>query len=123
MTTAEVTRDDVTAETSETNGAAGPTSLLLDSYKLAHPVHFGEELIDVLTLRPSGLAMKGFKVVTTGDGGLEFEPYRFAELGLRLAGKPRAIVDRMHPCDQFGLGMVALGFTMRGPEIGKTLSL
>jgi len=76
-----------------------------------------------MTLRPSGLAMKGFKVVTTGDGGLEFEPYRFAELGLRLAGKPRAIVDRMHPCDQFGLGMVALGFTMRGPEIGKTLSL
>jgi hypothetical protein len=99
-----------------------PEESLPDSYRLRFPIEFGDETIEELKLRCNGKAMKGFKVMIGADGGVVFEPYAFAELGLRLANQPRAIVDRMHPCDQFGLGMVALGFFIGGPETGRTPS-
>lgn len=92
---------------------------LPDSYTLKFPVQFGTEQIEELSLKANGRAMQGFKVQTGADGGVVFEPYRFAELGLKLAGQPRAVVDKMHPCDQFGLGMVAMGFFVSGPATGK----
>lgn len=113
--------DDVAAE------PASEAVELPSSYRLRFPVQFGSERIEELTLKANGRAMQGFKVQfqAKGDdeGGVVLEPYRFAELGLRLAGKPRAILDMMHPCDQFGLGTVTLGFFTHGPPTGKTPSL
>ena len=91
---------------------------LPDVYRLKFPVNFAGEIVEEVTLRATGRAMQGFKVETNGSGGVVFEAYRFAELGLKLAGKQRAIVDQMHPCDQFGLGMVALSFFTVGPQTG-----
>lgn len=110
----ETTKPEATEPTNESEGATVP-----DTYTLKHPVQFGSEVIESVTLRPTGRAMQGFKVETSGSGGVVFEQYRFAELGLKLAGRQRAIVDLMHPCDQFGLGMVALGFTSSGPGTGS----
>lgn len=106
------------SETESIDGEGMP-----DVYVLKCPIQFGEELIEELKLRPNGRAMQGFKMTFSGGSEVpDFEPYRYAELGLRLAGKPRAIVDRMAPCDQFGLGMVAMGFTVSGPGTGKKRS-
>lgn len=91
---------------------------LPDTYRLAYPVKWGEQLIETLTLRANGRAMQGVKILVR-DEAIEFEPYRFAELGLKLAGQPRAIVDMMHPRDQTGLGMVALGFIAPGLGTGS----
>lgn len=99
-----------------------PDATAPDTYVLKFPVTFGTETIESLALKPTGKAMQGFKVETSGSGGVVFEAYRFAELGLKLAGKARAIVDLMHPCDQFGLGMVALGFFTAGPRTGRSSS-
>lgn len=93
-----------------------------DVYRFKVPVNFAGEVISEVTLRANGRAMKGFTVDTRADGGVVFEAYRFAELGLRLANQPHAIVDLMHPADQFGLGMVALGFFTLGPGTGKSAS-
>lgn len=112
--------DETTKGTPAEVVADGEEDSLPDSYTLKFPVTFGTETIETLSLRPSGLAMRGFKVETRADGGVVFEQYRFAELGLKLAGKPRPIVDLMHPCDQFGLGMVAMGFFVSGPTTGRT---
>lgn len=106
----------------EKQKAQEPEESLPDSYRLRFPVEFGEDTIEELKLRCNGKAMRGFKVALGADGGVVFDPYAFAELGLRLAGQPRAIVDKMHPCDQFGLGVVALGFFTGGPGIGKMSS-
>lgn len=89
-------------------------------YELETPVTFGSEEIQRLDLAGNGRAMKDFSVKFV-DGGVQFEPYRFAELGLRLAGKPRAIVDLMSARDVFGLGLVAMGFIVPGLETGKTV--
>jgi hypothetical protein len=114
----------VSPETKDTaEGLEEQVAAPSDTYRFKVPVKFGdEELIEEVTLRANGRAMQGFKVETTASGGVVFEPYRFAEQGLKLAGKPRAVVDRMHPCDQFGLGMVALAFFTSGPGTGSVAS-
>lgn len=93
-------------------------------YVLECPVEWGQEgTVSRLKLQANGRAMQGFRyelgVSTDGKTSIVFDPYRFAELGVRLAGKPRAFVDSLHPVDQHGLGMVALGFFSGGLGIGR----
>lgn len=94
---------------------------LSNVYTLEHPIQFGEELIERIELKPNGRAMQGVKM-TMLDNGIEFEPYKFAELGVKLGGLARAVVDKMHPADQSALGALAMLFINGGLPTGKTHS-
>lgn len=87
-------------------------------YTLLHPIDFGKEHIDSFELKPTGRAMRDFSV-KIGDKAIELELFKLCELGLTLAGKPRAIADKMHPADITGLGMLAMAFIMPGQTTGK----
>jgi hypothetical protein len=102
----------------ETGEAAEPIS---NVYRLEHPVKWGEKVIEELKLHPNGKALRDVKL-TISDGAIVVEPYKLAELGLRLANQPRPVLDLMHPADQTGLGMLALGFIMPGLGTGLTPS-
>lgn len=110
--------EDQELEASGGDAGAGEAELeaqeqkLPDTYQLEFPVQWGEsERIEVLKLKGSGRALVGVKL-DLKDDTIVFEPYRLAALGLKLAGQPPALLDRMHTRDQVGLGLVALGFIM-----------
>lgn len=106
------------------NKTAEETPEPSDVYTLQYPVEWGKgnEPITELRLQPNGRAMQGVSVETRADGGVVFEPYKFAELGLRFAGQPTAIAARMHPRDIFGLAMAAYFFFVGGPPTGGSAS-
>lgn len=87
-------------------------------YTLLHPINFGSERIESLELKANGRAMRDFSI-KVGEKTMEMELFRLCELGLTLAGKPRAIADKMHPADITRLGMLAMAFIMPGQVTGK----
>lgn len=96
----------------------------LSVYELVSPVEWGDEEISRIEMKPNGKMMKGFvQDFRVSADGLSFDPYKYAELGLRLAGKARAIVDSMTPADQYGLGAQVVGFTTAGQGTGERPSL
>jgi len=106
------------SEKENTQEATAPSPI----YKLAHPVDFGKEQITEIEMKPTGKAMRDFKMRIHSDESIEIEPFRLAELGLTMAGKPRVIAEMMHPEDVTALGIAAMAFIMPGQKIGKDAS-
>jgi hypothetical protein len=96
-----------------------PAKALSNIYALKYPIDWPTGKIETIELKPNGKAMQGFSLATTGDGGVVLDHYKQAELGLRLGGLPRAVVDQMHPADITGLGGLALLFINGGLRTGK----
>ncbi len=106
-------------ETEESQASDTPSNV----YVLLHPIEYGKERIEQLELKPAGRHMRDFKLKLGADESIEFEPYRCAEQGLLLAGKPPTLADKMHPADLTGLAMVFMSFILPGPKTGKSASL
>lgn len=79
--------------------------------KLRLPVEWGKETVTTLTLKPTGRAYRNFSIKTT-DGGMVFEPYPCALVGLKMAAQPggEEFLDRMDIRDIRDLGEAALAF-------------
>lgn len=91
---------------------------------LRRPVQRGkDETITRLVLRP---ATKHFRTLTLpmkGEGEnatIDFQPYHLAKVGLRMAGQPDDVLDRMHPADMMEVATTVLGFLGAGPTGGPT---
>lgn len=85
---------------------------------LKMPVQFGKELIEELELKPTGRAMRGLRVESTGNGGFVYEPFAYAVAGLKMAGhvaSAEAIADRLHPADQQEIATAVLSFFVTPP--------
>jgi hypothetical protein len=93
-----------------------------DVYRLEYPVTFGSELIESVQLKPTGRVMRDFKLRIGADGSMEMDIFKLAELALKMAGKPSAVLDKMDPLDITGLSMLVLAFIMPGLKTGKTAS-
>src|SRR5690242_7316417 len=86
--------------------------------KLKHPIQFGEDMVETLTIKPTARAFRDFGLPMQQDGTIIFQPYPLAGVGIRMAGRPNALLDRMHPEDMWEVAQVALGFIVPGRGIG-----
>lgn len=78
--------------------------------KLKQPVKMGTHTIEELTLKFSPRAFKEFSVPLKDDGTVIFTPYVFAAAGVRLAGQPSTVLDRLGAADFFTLARATLSF-------------
>lgn len=87
--------------------------------KLSQPVTWADSEIDQLELNPTPRHFKDFKVKVT-DSGVEFEPYAFARMGLRMANQPgdEKFLEKMCIEDMNALADLVLGFFGRRPSAG-----
>lgn len=78
--------------------------------------------ITQLVLKPNARALKGVEFKLREDQVIIFEPFAFAQVGLRMAGYNEAqlatIVDRLHVADLMEVAMGALGFIGAGRVTG-----
>jgi hypothetical protein len=88
--------------------------------KLSVPIEFGGDTISVLVLRPSARAFRGFSLPMTAEGGVLFQPYELAALGLKLAGQPAQLLDKMDARDMAEVARAAMDFFVPGQPTGKT---
>jgi hypothetical protein len=89
--------------------------------KLRVPVVLGTETVTELELKPNARFYKD-TTITAGQGQITFNPYDFAVVGVRLAGRPAAsaVVDKMDPADMMEVAQVVLGFLTPDPMTGST---
>lgn len=85
--------------------AKGPITI-----KLETPVELGEEIVQELVLKPTARAFREFSVPMTGDGKMFYEPHALATVGVRMAGKTTALVDKLDPGDMNRIAQEVLGF-------------
>ncbi len=99
--------DDATEVPGEASDAApsGPTKL-----KLREPIHFGKDLIEELTVKPTSRAFKEYALPMKDDGTIMFQPYTLASVGVRMAGHPNALVDKLSVGDMMALARVVMSF-------------
>ena len=91
--------------------------------QLKHPVKWGDtEVVESLELKRTARAMKGFVLPMKGDGTINFEPYACAQVGIRMAGRPDALLDMLDPEDAMELSNVVMGFFVPGRATGSTPS-
>ena len=90
--------------------------------KLRTPVQFGEEMIEELTLKPNSQAFRNFGLPMKEDGTIVFQPYALARVGVRMAGQPNAVLDKLDPADMWEVAQRVLGFTVPGLETGSAAS-
>ena len=86
------------------------------TYTLKEPVTLGSEVITVLTLTPSVRALKGFAMPVRDDGVVLFEPYELAAVGVRLAGQPVQVLERLGLADTAALAGIVMDFLQ--PALG-----
>jgi hypothetical protein len=89
---------------------------------LREPVKLGAVTVDSLTLKPSGRAFRNFSLPMTADGGILFQPYELAAVGVKMAGHPAILVDKLHPADLIEVAQAVMGFLGGGLKIGSTTS-
>lgn len=67
--------------------------------KLSTPFKFGKnsEPVEELVLKPTARACKELSIQCGADGGFKYEPYKLAEIGLKMAGYPSAVLDSGDP--------------------------
>lgn len=94
---------------------------------LRHPVRFGSEVIEKLTLRPLAKHLRDFALPMKGEGEnaiILFQPYELAKAGLKMADVAGAqtVLDKLHVADMWELAQVVFGFINGGPATGSGLS-
>ena len=88
--------------------------------KLLQPVKWGEDEIEQLELKPTPRHFKDFKIKIS-DGAVDFEPYAFARMGLRMANQPgdEKFLEKMSLEDMNALADAVMGFFARRPPAGS----
>ena len=94
----------------ENASAADPSKPV--SMKLRTPVEWGkDQTIDELTLKPTARAFKEMTLaVDPNTGKVDYQPYALALVGIRMAGHPPAVLDRMDHRDMLELSQLVFGF-------------
>lgn len=78
--------------------------------KLRDPVQFGSELIEELVFKPSARAFKEFSLPMDQRGKIDYQPYALAQVGIKMAGHPAAVVDKLSVRDMNEVAQAVLGF-------------
>lgn len=78
--------------------------------KLCAPVQFGKDRITELVLKPNARAFKDLTLPMTQEGKVDYQPYPLAACGVRMAGHPNAVLDKLHPRDLNEVAQAVLGF-------------
>lgn len=79
--------------------------------KLSEPIAWGkDEVVEELVLKPTSRAFREFSLPMSGDGKLDYQPYSCAKVGVRMAGKPDAFVDKLSVSDMLEVAQVVIGF-------------
>lgn len=91
---------------------------------LKHPVDFGsKERIEELQLKPNCRSFREYELpmemVEGGRNRVLFRPYELARVGLHMAGKPQAVLDKMHPEDMWEVANRVMGFIGVAPTTGS----
>lgn len=81
---------------------------------LAHPIQFGEELIEELVVRPMNSGDQR-RMKTEGSLALPM----VAELSMYLTGQPQVVIDEVTGVDLKALNMVVLGFFTSSQATGE----
>lgn len=81
--------------------------------RLAHPIQFGEELIEELEVRPMNAGDQR-RMKTEGNLPLPL----VAELAMYLTGQPQAVIDEVTGADLGSLNAVVLGFFTASQQTG-----
>lgn len=91
--------------------------------KLTEPVQFGkDELIEELELKPLSRHFREFSLPMTGDGKIDYQPYKLAQVGVQMAGKPSMFVDKLSVIDMVAVAQEVLGFFVPSQPTGPTPS-
>lgn len=77
---------------------------------LCKPLQIGSETVDELVLNPTPRAYKDFSLPMSGEGMILFQPYTLAKIGLIMAGKPSALVDKLDVKDMNALALKVMDF-------------
>jgi hypothetical protein len=78
--------------------------------KLHTPIQLGSELLEELSVKWTARAMKGFSLPLTADGGVLFQPYELARVGVQMAGQPSVLLDKLAGPDIMALAQVVMSF-------------
>jgi hypothetical protein len=85
---------------------------------LRKPIPFGKDtVISELRLMVSARAFKEFSLPMKEDGTIMFQPYALAVVGIKMAGQPAAIADKLDVRDMMELATAVMGFIGTGPKI------
>jgi hypothetical protein len=90
--------------------------------KLSEPISFGKDTIEELTLKPTARDFRDFAMHMAGDGGFLFEPYKLAALGIRMAGHPAPVTDKLSVSDMMEVAQAVQGFLVSSLKTGSTPS-
>lgn len=78
---------------------------------LSQPIEFGKDnLISELDLKPTARAFKEFALPMKPDGGFLFQPYDLAVVGMKMAGHPAALADKLSVEDMNEIAQAVIGF-------------
>jgi hypothetical protein len=90
--------------------------------KLREPVQFGKksEPVTELVLKPTARACRDLTLPMTGEGKIDYQPYKLALAGLGMAGVAggAAFVDLMHVADMNEVALAVMGFLNPAPTTG-----
>lgn len=90
--------------------------------KLKTPVPWGkDEVVEQLVLKPTARAFRDVSLpLDQAKGTIDFRPYLFAVVGVRMSGRPSAetFVDRMDPSDMMEVATAVLNFLAPAPRTG-----
>lgn len=91
--------------------------------KMRVPVPMGQdaEPLTELELKPAAKHFREFSLPMRDDGTVIYQPYELAKVGLRMAGHPASVLDRMHPADMNAVAGAVMGFLGAGPATGPEL--
>lgn len=78
-------------------------------------------MVQELDLKWSPAAFRDYALPMREDGTILFQPYALAEIGVKLAGKPRIMVDKLGPEDFMELAQKVMSFFGTGPTTGSGL--
>lgn len=92
--------------------------------RLREPVQFGKdaEPITELVLKPTARHFRDLVIRTAEDGTVEYEPYRLALVGMKMAGQSAAVLDLMDPRDMSEVAAMVMGFISPGQPTGSVAS-
>lgn len=89
---------------------------------LTAPVEFDERTITQLVLRSSAKALRGFSVEVTPEGGMKYEPWELGLVGMKMAGEPSQVLEKMDMMDVQALAQAVMGFIVPGLKTGSAPS-
>ena len=88
----------------------GPAEAARNVVVLKEPITLGSEVIERLELKFSARSFKEFQIPLREDGTILFQPYPLAVAGVRMAGQPAILIDKLGPADFFALAQAVMSF-------------